>query len=69
MADKDTNTSNRGFAAMDDDKQREIARMLKLPKDKVRSRSSLVGGGFGGQEDMSVQHHAALMAWATGLPV
>jgi len=29
----------------------------------------LVGGGFGGKEDMSVQHHAALMAWATNRPV
>ena len=28
----------------------------------------LVGGGFGGKEDMSVQHHAALVAWKTGLP-
>ncbi len=51
------------------DEQREIARMLCLPKEKVRSISALVGGGFGGKEDMSVQHHAALMAWATGLPV
>ncbi len=51
------------------DEQREIARMLKLPNDKVRSISSLVGGGFGGKEDMSVQHHAALMAWHTGRPV
>ncbi|NLI20098.1 MAG: selenium-dependent xanthine dehydrogenase, partial [Clostridiales bacterium] len=51
------------------DEQREIARMLKLPNERVRSVSSLVGGGFGGKEDMSVQHHAALMAWATGLPV
>ena len=51
------------------DEQREIARMLKLPPERVRSVSSLVGGGFGGKEDMSVQHHAALMAWTTGLPV
>lgn len=51
------------------DEQKEIARMLKLPAEKVHSRSMLVGGGFGGKEDMSVQHHAALMAWATGLPV
>jgi hypothetical protein len=28
----------------------------------------LVGGGFGGKEDMSVQHHAALVAWKTGFP-
>lgn len=51
------------------DEQREIARMLRLPPEKIRSRTQLVGGGFGGKEDMSVQHHAALAAWATGLPV
>lgn len=51
------------------DEQREVARMLNLPKERVRSVTSLVGGGFGGKEDMSVQHHAALMAWVTGLPV
>ena len=51
------------------DEQREIARMLRLPPEKIRARSMLVGGGFGGKEDMSVQHHAALAAYATGLPV
>jgi CO/xanthine dehydrogenase Mo-binding subunit len=28
-----------------------------------------VGGGFGGKEDMSVQHHAALLAYHSGQPV
>ncbi len=51
------------------DEQHEISRMLKIPADKVHSHSMLVGGGFGGKEDMSVQHHAALMAWYTGKPV
>ncbi len=51
------------------DEQREISTMLKLPKEKVHCRSMLVGGGFGGKEDMSVQHHAALMAWYTKKPV
>ena len=51
------------------DERREIARMLNLPREKVRSRTMLVGGGFGGKEDMSVQHHAALMAWSTNRPV
>ena len=51
------------------DEQKEISRMLKLPPEKVRCQTKLVGGGFGGKEDMSVQHHAALMAWATGRPV
>lgn len=51
------------------DEKREIAEMLQLPLDKVRCHSMLVGGGFGGKEDMSVQHHAALMAWVTKKPV
>lgn len=45
------------------DDQREIAKMLDIPKERVRVQSALVGGGFGGKEDMSVQHHAALAAW------
>ena len=51
------------------DDQREIARMLALPKDKVHVRATLVGGGFGGKEDMSVQHHAALAAYLLKRPV
>ena len=51
------------------DDQREIARMLKLPKEKVRVHATLVGGGFGGKEDMSVQHHVALAAWLLKRPV
>ncbi len=51
------------------DEQREIARMLCLPPERVHAHSMLVGGGFGGKEDMSVQHHAALAAWHTGRPV
>lgn len=51
------------------DDQREIARMLGIDKSKVRVRATLVGGGFGGKEDMSVQHHAALAAWLLKKPV
>ncbi len=51
------------------DDQREVARMLHLPKNKVRVHSALVGGGFGGKEDMSVQHHAALAAFILKRPV
>lgn len=43
------------------DEQHEISRMLNIPTELVRCQSKLVGGGFGGKEDMSVQHHAALM--------
>ena len=48
------------------DEQREISNMLKIDPSKVHVRSGLVGGAFGGREDMSVQHHAALLAWKTG---
>jgi selenium-dependent xanthine dehydrogenase len=51
------------------DDRRETANMLQIPQEKVRVTSMLVGGGFGGKEDMSVQHHAALMAWYTKRPV
>lgn len=51
------------------DEQHEISHMLNIPNEKIRSISKLVGGGFGGKEDMSVQHHAALMAWYTKKPV
>jgi selenium-dependent xanthine dehydrogenase len=51
------------------DEQREISGLLGIPPEKIRSRSMLVGGGFGGKEDMSVQHHAALAAWIVKKPV
>ncbi len=51
------------------DEQREICTMLDLPPHKVRCHSMLVGGGFGGKEDMSVQHHAALAAYLCDEPV
>lgn len=47
------------------DEQREISNMLQIPIEKVHCHTQLVGGGFGGKEDMSVQHHAALMSWYT----
>ena len=49
--------------------QRECAEMLGLPKEQVRVTAMIVGGGFGGKEDMSVQHHAALAAYLTKRPV
>ncbi len=51
------------------DERHEISHMLGIPEEKVHCQSKLVGGGFGGKEDMSVQHHAALMAWYTKKPV
>ncbi len=51
------------------DTRRECAALLGLPKEKVVVENKLVGGGFGGKEDMTVQHHAALVAYLTKQPV
>lgn len=48
------------------DTRHECALMLGLPEEKVIVENKLVGGGFGGKEDVSVQHHAALAAYLTG---
>ena len=43
------------------DTQHETAPMLGLPFEKVKVKNMLVGGGFGGKEDVTVQHLAALV--------
>ena len=47
----------------------ECAAMLGVPYEKCEVQNLLVGGGFGGKEDMSVQHHAALIAYLARVPV
>jgi selenium-dependent xanthine dehydrogenase len=47
------------------DTRRETALMLGLPEEKVIVENKLVGGGFGGKEDVTVQHLAALVAYLT----
>jgi selenium-dependent xanthine dehydrogenase len=51
------------------DVRRECAKMLNVPAEKVHARAALVGGGFGGKEDMTVQPYAVLAAWLTKRPV
>ena len=51
------------------DTQHETAPMLGLPAEKVKVKNLLVGGGFGGKEDVTVQHLAALAAYLTKRPV
>ena len=51
------------------DTQHETMGMLGLPAEKVKVCNCLVGGGFGGKEDVTVQHHAALIAYLTKRPV
>ena len=47
----------------------QIAGVLGLPDEAVRVRGTLIGGGFGGKEDIAGQIHVAMLAIATGLPV
>ena len=47
----------------------ECAQMLGVDYDHCLVENQLVGGGFGGKEDMSVQHHAALIAYVARVPV
>lgn len=51
------------------DEYHEISNYLGIPMEKIRIQSAVVGGGFGGKEDMSVQHQAALCAFLTKRPV
>lgn len=51
------------------DEKHELSEYLGIPMDKVRIKSATVGGGFGGKEDMSVQHQAALCAYLLKKPV
>lgn len=47
----------------------QVARALGWPEDRVRIVGQLMGGGFGGKEDITGQIHAALLTHATGRPV
>ncbi|MEV0071314.1 MULTISPECIES: xanthine dehydrogenase subunit D [unclassified Amycolatopsis] len=49
--------------------QKQTARALGLPLEKVRLTLSGVGGAFGGREDLSMQIHSCLLALRTGRPV
>ncbi len=47
----------------------QVARALGISQENVRIRGTLIGGGFGGKEDIAGQIHAALLARVTGRPV
>lgn len=48
---------------------RSIALALGIPQNKLRIQGTMVGGGFGGKEDITVEIFLALMTQATGKPV
>lgn len=48
---------------------RDVADILGVPHNKVRVIGTMVGGGFGGKEDITVEAFLGLLAWKTGRPV
>ncbi len=51
------------------DDRRQVADFLSLSEEDVEVELVPNGGAFGGKEDMSIQAHAALLAWMTKRPV
>ena len=47
----------------------QVARVLGWPEKRVRILGQLMGGGFGGKEDIAGQIHAAMLANVTQRPV
>jgi len=47
----------------------QTAAALDLPDDQVRIVGTIIGGGFGGKEDIMAQIHAAMLARTTTRPV
>ncbi|UCD98155.1 MAG: molybdopterin-dependent oxidoreductase [Chloroflexota bacterium] len=47
----------------------QVARVLGWPEERVRIIGMMIGGGFGGKEDIAGQIHAAMLAEKTGRPV
>ncbi|MDR3573173.1 MAG: xanthine dehydrogenase family protein molybdopterin-binding subunit [Anaerolineaceae bacterium] len=48
---------------------RSISLAIGVPQNKLRIQGTMVGGGFGGKEDITVEIFLGLMAKATGRPV
>ncbi|MBA3061733.1 MAG: molybdopterin-dependent oxidoreductase, partial [Atribacteria sp.] len=48
---------------------RDVADVLGLPHNKVRYIGTMMGGGFGGKEDITVETYLALLTWKTKKPV
>ncbi len=47
----------------------QVAAVLGLPENQVRIIGQLIGGGFGGKEDIAGQIHAAMLTMKTKKPV
>lgn len=48
---------------------RSIARAVGVPQNKIRIQGAMLGGGFGGKEDITVEIYLAVLALHTARPV
>jgi CO/xanthine dehydrogenase Mo-binding subunit len=48
---------------------RDVAAVLGLPESRVRTIGTIIGGGFGGKEDLTVEVFLSLLTWYTRRPV
>lgn len=47
----------------------QVARIMAMPEEDIRIIGTLIGGGFGGKEDIAGQVHVAMLATVTNRPV
>lgn len=57
------------YAAQVIEHYRDVAAVLGLPDSRVRVIGTIIGGGFGGKEDITVEIFLGLLAWKSGRPV
>jgi CO/xanthine dehydrogenase Mo-binding subunit len=65
----DMGVINIRYAAQVIEHYRDVATVLGLPESRVRVIGTLIGGGFGGKEDITVEVFLGLLAWKIGRPV
>ena len=65
----DMGVINIRYAAQVIEHYRDVAAVLGLPESRVRVIGTLIGGGFGGKEDITVEAFLGLLAWKSRRPV
>ncbi len=48
---------------------RDVAAVIGIPQSMVRIKGTIIGGGFGGKEDVTVEVFLGLLTWKTRKPV
>jgi CO/xanthine dehydrogenase Mo-binding subunit len=61
----DMGVINIRYAAQVIEHYRDVATVLGIPESRVRVIGTLIGGGFGGKEDITVEVFLGLLAWKT----